>query len=429
MARENHDYATELLGQCVIGDPSNLIYVQNYIGNLQRKYNNNKTGSKLAQFKERGARSAVKKASSHAQWDEVITHGLKVLTVNPWDVHTLTSMATAASNMGDDEPELYYLKCALEANPKDPDVNRQCAMALAERRQYDQAIACWRRVEKERPGDEQAEREVGRLLVEKTIDRGKYEDADESKKLGGDRKARPQDPQRELSMEEQLQRRIDKQPEDLSNYFELAQLHLNAENYAAAEEVLATAYEVSEGDPDVREKWQDVEVRRLRQQIARTEDEAARKKLIADHDQKDLEIHQSRCERYPQNFSFKYELGRRYQRVKQYNEAIREFQQARNDLSRKGRCMLHLGQCFQEIKQYRLAMNHYESAIEEIPERDVENRKESFYLAGKMALALKDLEKADKHLTQLAEVDFTYKDVSALMDKIAQLRQNEENPG
>ena len=62
MAQESHDYATELFTECVLGDPSNLIYVQNYIGNLQRKYNNNKTGSKLAQFKERGARSAVKKA-------------------------------------------------------------------------------------------------------------------------------------------------------------------------------------------------------------------------------------------------------------------------------------------------------------------------------------------------------------------------------
>ena len=66
MAQDNFDYATELLAQCVIGDPSNLSYLQSYIGNLQKKYNNNKTGSKLAQFKERGSPNAQKRPSRKA---------------------------------------------------------------------------------------------------------------------------------------------------------------------------------------------------------------------------------------------------------------------------------------------------------------------------------------------------------------------------
>jgi hypothetical protein len=92
MAQENHDYATELFGQCVAGDPANVIYVQNYIGNLQRKYDNNKKGAgMMAQLQVRGARSSLKKAASAEDWDEVIRQGLKVLMVNPWDVPVLTS--------------------------------------------------------------------------------------------------------------------------------------------------------------------------------------------------------------------------------------------------------------------------------------------------------------------------------------------------
>ena len=84
-APNDFDYVTDLLLQCVTGDPGNAIYVRAYIENLQKKYGNNKKGSPLAQFKERGARSALKKALAQEQWDEVIQHGLKVLTVNPWD--------------------------------------------------------------------------------------------------------------------------------------------------------------------------------------------------------------------------------------------------------------------------------------------------------------------------------------------------------
>ncbi len=422
-AQENYDYATDLFADCVLGDPSNLIYVQNYIGNLQKKYNNNKTGSKLAQFKERGARGAAKRALARSEWDEVIKHGLKVLAVNPWDVPALTAMATASENSGDDEVELYYLKCALEVNSKDLNVNRQCARALAAREQFDQAIACWHRVEQVRPGDEEAQREIARLAVEKTIVRGGYDD-DEAKKLAGDQKAQPQQPLRELSNEERLQQRIAEEPTELSNYFELAQLYFNKENYRAAEEVFARAYEVSGGDADVRERWQDAELRRLRQQIAKAKNEETRKKLIQQFHEKDLLVHQERCERYPHNLAFRFDLGLRYQQIEQYNEAIREFQVARNDPGRKGRCMLHLGRCFEAINRHRLAMTHYESAINEIPDREEEHKKDALYRAAKLSLALDDLETAEKHLTNLAELDFAYKDVSALLDKIAELRKN-----
>ena len=142
-----------------------------------------------------------------------------------------------------------------------------------------------------------------------------------------------------------------------------------------------------------------------------------------------MEVCKNRVERYPNNLAFKYELGYRYMLTKRYAEAIRELQVAKNDPRRKGACMLVLGQCFQHIKQYRLAMSHYESAIQEIPDRDADNKKRALYLAGRLAMALKDVDAAEKHLTTLAGLDFTYKDVSALLDKIAKLRENPESAG
>ena len=72
-------------------------------------------------------------------------------------------------------------------------------------------------------------------------------------------------------------------------------------------------------------------------------------------------------------------------------------------------------------------MSHYESAIQEIPDRDADNKKRALYRAGRLAMGLKDFDAAEKHLTTLAGLDFTYRDVSTLLDKIAKLRENPES--
>jgi tetratricopeptide (TPR) repeat protein len=417
------DYAAELLGQCVTGDPSNPIYVRAYIENLQKKYANNKKGAPLAQFKERGSRASVKKALGASQWDEVIQHGLKVLTVNPWDMLTLTSMATAAGKCGDKDCELFYLQSALMGAPKEASLNRLYAIALTERGLIDQAIVFWHRVEEILPEDEESRRAVAALTVQKARSGKEFANDDEVS-----RKMRAKDRQmEEATFEQKLQQKVERDPQNTAVYLELAQFYINDDRFKEAEEVLAKAYEVSGGDPDVREKWEDAEIRHLRQKISQAKDPEAKKQLQAVYFEKDLEIYKNKVERYPGQLIFKYELGYRYMITKRYAEAIRELQAAKNDPRRKGVCMLALGQCFQHIKQNDLAMTHYDAAILEIPDRDAENKKRALYLAGRLALGLKNVEVASKHLTVLASLDFTYKDVSALLDKIAKLRDNAES--
>jgi len=433
MAQDSYDYATELFSQCVVGDPANLVYWQNFLGNLQKKYNNNKTGSKLAQFKARSSRSAVKKSKQHGDWEGVIKNGVEVLKINPWDVSALTAMADACEELAFEDITLVFLKNALEANPKDPEVNLQCAKVLRARAQFDQAIACLHRIEQVRPDDEEIQRLIADLAVEKTIHQGGYEDAE-----GAKRKmvAGAQAQQRTVSEEERLQREIAKEPQNLPKYIELSELYLRDEHYEKAETVLARAFEVSDGDADIRERWEDAQLRGLRYQVimARKKAEESgseeakhrwkrlRKRLLG----KELEFYKHRCERFPNNLAYKYDLGLRYQLNGQYLEAVKEFQLAKNDPRRKGLCQLALGQCFQQIKQPRLAMNHYEMAIQEIPDRDASKKKDALHLAGKLAIALRNLDAAEKHLTTLAGLDFNYKDVSALLDKVSELREKED---
>ncbi len=427
MRQENFDYATELFGQCVTGDPQNVLYVQGFLGNLKGKYKNNRKGDKLASVKTLGARGMVKKSSVQKDWKGVVKNGLDVLKLNPWDVSTLKAIAAASKELGGDDAQLAYLRMALECNMKDAEINRICARALGDRKIFDQAIACWHRVEQSHPGDEEAARAIASLTVQKTIEVGKWEGSDPSKihkTADGS----------ELTPEQRLQRDIRRNPNDLAKYVELAELYIRDELFPKAEQTLQKAYEISDNNADIRERWEDVQMRNLRHQLSLAEKQAKKtgkeedklrcQQIKQELSEKDMAFCRSRVERFPLNLAFKYQLAIRLQQVGKYTEAIAEYQKAQNDPKYKGNCMLALGQCFQRIKQYKLAVKHYEGAVQDIAERDVPNKKKALYLFGKLAAHLGDLDAAEQHLTTLAQMDFAYKDVSALLDKIAQIREN-----
>lgn len=114
------------------------------------------------------------------------------------------------------------------------------------------------------------------------------------------------------------------------------------------------------------------------------------------------------------------------QRSGNFAEAIKQYQDARSDASRRGLVLLALGECFYQIKQFKLALSNFEAAAKEIGEdREPELKKKALYYAGSLAMALKDWEKAEHHLTELAGIDFSYKDVAKRLDKISQERNKE----
>jgi tetratricopeptide (TPR) repeat protein len=175
-------------------------------------------------------------------------------------------------------------------------------------------------------------------------------------------------------------------------------------------------------------------MRHLRELVARAEREAqetgsdeankAHKVARARLALKETEHYEHLVERYPSNNSYHLKLGQRYQQLGKWNEAIQQFQQARNDPKHHGLCQLELGKCFQQIKQYKHATDHYANAVREISDQDEKNKKDALYHATKLELGLKNNDAAEQYGTTLAAMDFGYKDVAALLDKIAQNRED-----
>ena len=438
-ATGNYDYATDLFTNCVVGDPANLIYLQNFLGNLYKKYNNNKKGSKLAGIKGAARKASIRKVSMQKDWPGVLREGLEMLKLNPWDTGTLVAMADACEKLDYEECQLAYLRGALDADLKDPEINRIAGRALARQGLFDDAIACWHRVQKALPKDVEAQRAIGDLTVEKTIKKGGYESSEQSKDMRAEQDEEPEIGLR-LTPEKQLEKAIAKNPTDQTNYVRLADLHIGKERFDEAEEVLKRALEVSGGDLNLRERLEDTQLRRQREQLSVAEkqflaerneqNEKLYRKLRAELNQQELEIYLRRTERYPTNLGYKYEVGMRLKRGGKPKEAIPYFQQAQQDTQRKGEVLLMLGECFQQLKpvqttNLKLAMRNYADAVENIFENNQEMRKLALFRAGSLAMALRDLDAAENYLTTLAGIAFTYKDVSTLLDKLNDLRKDQ----
>jgi tetratricopeptide (TPR) repeat protein len=85
---------------------------------------------------------------------------------------------------------------------------------------------------------------------------------------------------------------------------------------------------------------------------------------------------------------------------------------------------LQLGESFQHIRQFKLALSSYEAAIEAADTMQPEVKKLALYRAGVLSAEFKDVDRAEKYLTELAAIDFGYRDVADRLDKLASLRDS-----
>jgi tetratricopeptide (TPR) repeat protein len=317
--------------------------------------------------------------------------------------------------------------------------------------QFDQAIACWHRVEQAKPHDEEAQQAISRLSVEKTIHQGGYDPALLGpQKDGAAQAAKPisvarlsknagdaddEDAAAALTPEERFNAAIAKDPSSVENYFRLADLYLSHQRLDDAQRTLEQANQATGGgDLNVRERLEDLQIRRAARQMdsARRHYEHEKSsdaqqlydRARAQANQVELEVYAARVDRDPNNPRLQFELGMRLKKAGKPKQAITALQSARTDPKRRALVLLELGECFQKIEQYKLAVSHYEQSIEAADSSDVETRKLALYRAGVLATGLRELDRAERHLTELAGLDYGYRDVSDRLDKIAALRDS-----
>ncbi|MEO2040414.1 MAG: tetratricopeptide repeat protein, partial [Pirellulales bacterium] len=414
LRKGNYDYAIELFGSCVAGDPASAIYLQKFMEALYKKFSKKKKGG-LASLLSAGSRGSLKRLVASGKTREALKTGLDVLKKDPFDVACILSLADACGEAHCLETQGLFLRRALDVAPKDISVNKHCANYKERLGEYDQAISCWQRLAGTKSVREEADREIARLSVEKT--RQKLESRGVSSKESSD-----------VSPLEELRQKLAASPTDYETAFELSDLLEREASIEEAETVLLDVLAASGNDLKVREHLEDRQIRWAKQRVMVAEkqlqntDSEDNKETVARLKtallKQEIDVFAARVERYPDNVSWKYELAMRLKTAGSPAEAIKFFQQVQMDSRRRGAVALELGECFQKIKQYPLAMRNYQTAVESLGDREVESRKRALYRAGVLAAAMKDKDAALKFLSNLAELDFGYRDVAERLEKL-----------
>jgi tetratricopeptide (TPR) repeat protein len=275
-SERDFDYAHAMFAECVAQDPGNLKFVEAMVQNLRAR----SPKSKKTLFKiHRGGSRPFKKALHGKDWKAAIRAGIELLKADPWNVDTLQSMADACAALHYNEVELVYLKQALDAEPKNVEVNRHCASSLGRMGQYDQAIACWHRVETLKGKDQEAAKMISTLAA----DRLKYPGGHPP---GMQAKPAPVEVPREetplnidLTPQQKLEQAISVNPRNVSGDMKLSRFLVKTNQLNPAETALSRSAATCGEQKELQDQLQQVRASLAEQERQLAENRAAERRL------------------------------------------------------------------------------------------------------------------------------------------------------
>lgn len=454
VAKGNFDYAIDLLQRCCKLDPANLIYRQTLRRTEKAKYP--QRGHWLAWLITWPARSRVRRAVRAHQHLKALELGETVLMRNPWDVAVQSTMAEAADALGLLDVAIWILEQARQKAMKNIALHRSLARLYEKRGNYKEAMALWEQIRKLFPTDAEAMHKAKDLAASETISRGGYDGVASSKGTGVPepvRRARPQAPtksepgsgshpaapresepapttgndrlNREIA---QARQRLQADPTSTYSYLQLAACFRQAGDLDETRKVLNEGLGPTGNAFDLIAELLALDIEELRQNLAITEaklrenpDDGELRRLRASQSKeintRELELYRQKADRYPADMGHRYEMGVRLFRAGQIDEAIGELQAAKAEPRYRWQALYHLGQCFKATNRWRLAQRNFEEALAALPQSgETEVRKDLLFLLAQGHAESGDLARAVDLGSELANQDFTYRDIGRLLD-------------
>jgi tetratricopeptide (TPR) repeat protein len=479
VATGNFDYGIHLLLDCCKMDPGNLIYRQALRRTEKAKYRNNLRGSVFAWLTCWPIRARMKAALRGRDYLKVLEYGERILMRNPWDVPAQMTMAEAADVMGLLDLAIWNLEQARQKQAFDPRLNRALAELYEKRGNFTQAIALWELIRKVRPGDIDVQHKIKNLAAHDTIARGQYHTSIQYAEMPAEQTPEPKPepsagtarmkkdstdeapaawwlqegkspppptkkaaplPLRNNAVEapsvnERLEReaaplraRLKEEPTSPHLYLQLAAVYRRGDDFDKARAVLQEGLGPTGNAFELSVQLADLDIEPFRRNFAISEEKLKaapdnaelrrlRSRLRKEINTRELDLHRQKAERYPTEMSHRYEVGVRLLRAGQIDEAIRELQAARVDPRYRWQALLSLGLCFKARNNWRLAERNFEEALKNLPAGEMNHRKEILYELAVGCAEANELTKAIDLATELANIDFSYRDIGRLLDE------------
>ena len=241
--------------------------MQSFLENLHKKYGNNGKGDPFAMLRRLPLLNSMKKAMTRPLADGHEA-GIGIAQAQSLGHVDLVATGHGERSPGQSAVPSPLVAAGMRSNPNDPNVNRQSAIALTRLREYDQAIACWHRVEK---AGRTTKRRCGKypnLALRKAREQGKLDESlgMEKPHAAARELARAEE---EMSPENRLLRAIAATPTVVKHYYDLMQICSIRSGTKRRKDLAARALKILPDDIQCREHWEDAHLRHWRCQVAR----------------------------------------------------------------------------------------------------------------------------------------------------------------
>jgi tetratricopeptide (TPR) repeat protein len=364
----------------------------------------------------------------------------ELLKTDPDLVVALIRLGEAASYAKLDDVAVQAFTDALSVDKTSKEAMRLLGRTYRGTGQLKEALQCFQRLHKLDPGDKEAEDLIKNLPAQMTaakvqegVEKGGYQnliDKDEAQKLER-QSSRIRTPEQALERISELEEKLLEDETDTKTMRLIAELYVKAEQPDEALTWCDKALEIKADDYLVADLRGDLLMDRHEKMLKKYEaaykknsgDAQAKAKFAAAKKKKlafDLEEYGRRVEAHPTELGLRFDFGKVLYDANKIDEAIKEFQQAKTDSRKKSEAGYYLARCFIAKKIYKLAVRELEGARADLFEMTELKKEITYYLARIYEQANKK-DKAISEYEQIAEVDFSYRDVTSRLEGLSEL--------
>ena len=288
------------------------------------------------------------------------------------------------------------------------------------------------------PSDEEVQALIKKASVQQTMEKGRWEDddssfrdklkdEDESQKLEQAGRAKTGETGLRALIEE-AKKAVEAEPDNINNYRDIANNYRKLGDYDSALEWVGKARQLESGRADVnlerlvgtlqREKMlkgiEDAE-QALEANPDDADAKAALEKLRVEEHAFRRKQAEDLVHRYPNEFSYRYELGELYFEDGEVNKAIENLQLALRSAKVRVNALILLGKSYLQKGFHDMAAEQLQTAKGEIPGMN-EQKKDVLYQLGTAYEQQGDMEKAIGEFKALYGADISYRDVAQKID-------------
>lgn len=437
---KNPAYSIDILSSIVSRNPA-CLEVRKILRQAQQRISKGKK-KKLGGFLSKinsvplliGAEGRIKKDPQ-----KVIDSAERMLNADPDNVTAHKIIGQAAEVLGLESTVIFAYETIYQLEPSNGENAKTLMTWLIQTRQNEKAAEIGEAAYRANPGDNEIQALIKEASVEQTMSRGnwqeegsfrdKLKDEDEAQKLEQASRVKTGEGAL-LSLIEEAQKMVEQEPENLNYYKDIASNYRKLEEYDKAVEWVSKALQLETARADVNlkilmntlkcEKIQKAieKIEAGLQGMTKTEEDPARaklEKLRAEERLIRLEQAKDLVQSYPNEYSYRYDLGRFYLEDGQLSEAIKELQLAQRSPKVRTRSLILLGKAYLEKGFHDLAVDQFNTVKSEIPGMN-DQKKDVLYQLGIAYERLGNMDQAMDAFKTLYGADISYRDVAQKID-------------